>query len=127
MKDISSLDIVEFLGLDKSLSPAEMDELMSFLTKEIWYRVLNEKLPKVLGEKKFKELVAESDEDDSLDVILSRAKKKAKGVDLDKLISNSINEVKREYVIAYLEELYKSTEDEKKKKLIKEKLELWKE
>ncbi len=118
---ISSLDIIEFLGLDKDLSVQEVDNLLDLLSREIWYRILNEELLKLLGEEEFKKLKKKVQSND-VSTVLNTVKSDYKNVNIDKIFEHVAGQVKKEYVLDYLKNKLKSLKSEESRKVIESKL-----
>ena len=125
--DLNTVDIIQFLNLENKLSAQEIDDLLTLLTKEIWYRILNEELPRLLSSEELSSLRTKVGSDNEINNVLKTLKDEYKSVDINKIFEQTANQVKKEYIVTYLKDLYANTKDEEEKKLIEKKLELWKE
>src|SRR3989339_139977 len=108
---ISEIDLVTVLGLDRSLSPGEIDQLLDSLSEEIFFRLLTEKLPKLLSKKDFQYLHDKYLMSDDLDALMKEIQEKWPGINIDIHFKQTASEVKREYMINYLSELKEDYKD----------------
>jgi hypothetical protein len=100
---LAEIDLLNFLSLDKILSPGEVNELLREINKEVWFRVLHEELPKIISQAKVKELADKYVLNDDLEAILMAIKKEHPQVDWPNLLDRVVPEVKRDFINRYLE------------------------
>lgn len=113
---ISEIDLVEVLGLDRSLSPGEIDQMLDKLSKEIFFRLLTDKLPKLLPKKDFQYLAEKYKASSNLDEIMEEIKNKWPELNIEVHFQKTANEVKKEFMINYLLEFKKDHQDEEIKR-----------
>lgn len=110
---ISEIDLVEILGLDRSLSPGEIDQMLDGLSKEIFFRLLTEKLPKLLATKDFQYLTEKYKTTSDLDEIMEEIKSKWPELNIEVHFQKIADEIKKEFIINYLIDLKKDSQDNK--------------
>lgn len=108
---LSEIDLVEVLGLDRSLSPGEIDKMLDGLSKEIFFRLLTEKLPKLLATKDFQYLTEKYKASSDLDEIMEEIKSKWPELYIEVHFQKIADEVKKEFIVNYLLDLKKGSQD----------------
>lgn len=102
--DWEDIDFADFLGLTDILTPLEINDITSKLSEEIFTRVLETKLPKVVGKRKFGAFKKKFGKRISQEGLLLNAKRTFPEVDLEKLIIAVGIELKKEYLKSYISE-----------------------
>lgn len=108
---MSEIDLVVVLGLDRSLSPGEIDQMLDGLSKEIFFRLLTEKLPKILPTKDFQYLAEKYKASSDLDKIMEEIKSKWPRINIESHFQKTAGEVKKEFMVNYLLDLKKGSQD----------------
>lgn len=111
------IDIISLLQLNKTLNPLEIDELVDEINKEVWYRVLNEELPKKITDGEFQKLLKKFPPESNFDDIVSHIQKNYPKVGIELILYAVITQVKKEYVIQYIIEI----EEEQGREVYREK------
>jgi hypothetical protein len=109
---LSEIDLVQFLNLDKTLSPGEIDTLLDSLTKEIFFRLLHEKLPKLLSKNNFKYLSDKYRLSDDIDELMDEINKTWPDVNIGYHMKEAATQVKKEFINNYLKDMKKDFDDE---------------
>ncbi|PIY70386.1 hypothetical protein COY89_01435 [Candidatus Roizmanbacteria bacterium CG_4_10_14_0_8_um_filter_36_36] len=103
MTQISDVDIIALLGLEEKLSPGEIDEMLDTLSKEIWFRVLNESLPLYLDKDELEKLT-KATIDKGLDETLSYIKENLPRINIQFMFLETTQVVKKEFVVEYIKD-----------------------
>lgn len=99
------IDIITFLELDKTLSPMEAEGIVGELNDEIWFRILNEELPKKLPKDRYDKLVSETELETDLNTIVNKIAREEPSLSMPVLLQTVSSTVKKEFVIEYLKDI----------------------
>lgn len=122
--DWLKLDIIGILGLEHKLPAGEVDEIITNLANEIWYRLLNEELKTTLSEADFIELERLDDKEKNLAALLVKISKSYPQFNFHSALIKVTSEVKKDFLTAYFEKMLEEPNDENKESVIKELIEL---
>ncbi|MFA6390187.1 MAG: hypothetical protein WCX78_00410 [Patescibacteria group bacterium] len=109
---MSEIDLVKILNLDRSLSPGEIDQLLDGLSQEIFFRLITEKISKLLNKKDFQNLREKYLTSDDTDALMNEIKTKWPGINIDLQFTVTSSEVKKEFMINYLNDLKEDFKNE---------------
>jgi len=102
------IDLIDILCLEELLSPVEIDDLTDSLAKEIWYRILNEELPKQLSPAELAVLLKTNNIKQDLNAVLQWVHENKKNIDMAALVDVVSTTVKQEYITTYIIDLKQS-------------------
>lgn len=125
------VDIVLLLQLHTVLSQDEIQEVLDSLAQDIWFRILNKKIKKLLSKDQYRELANKHALESNLNLIITNIQTLLPTLNIRQLLDETSAEVKKEYALEYLktmgkhelatyissdqytiEELYKKTAEE---------------
>lgn len=112
MTQIADVDIVALLGLEEKLSPGEIDEMVDTLSKEIWYRILNESLPLYLDKDELEKTVKATGEK-GLNETLAYVKENLPRINIQLMFLETSQVVKKEFVVEYIKDWRSGLQDKK--------------
>ena len=104
------IDIVTHLGLDKGMTTEEIEDFLAVLEKEIWFRVLEEELPKQVAKSDYTYIANHLAPKHDLNLIVDYIKKSTPNVPIEEIIEKTVIEVKKEFVEKYKETISSSEE-----------------
>lgn len=94
-------DFASFLGLKKILTEEEIDDLTAQISQEVWYRILNEEMPALLGVEKYAAFRLKADLYTDLSKVLQALDEIDPKLDFLSLVEKVSCEVKNEYITAF--------------------------
>lgn len=104
-KNWLQVDIISLLGIDRTMTPDEIDDLTGVLEKEVWYRVLEEELPKKISQSDYtylkNNLAGKTDFND----LIAYIKETLPSINIEETIENVTIAVKKEFAEAYKQQL----------------------
>lgn len=83
--------------LGKIMTPAEINDLLDVLEREVWYRVLDERIKKEVGDSRYKELLAAIDPLWEQNEVVAFLQEKLLPLDLAKMVEEEAIQVKKEF------------------------------
>jgi hypothetical protein len=96
-----TIDPVTYLGLDKEMTPEEIEDFLGVLEKEIWYRVLEEELPKQVAKSDYTYIANSLAPKHDLNLIVGYIKSTCPTVPIEEIIEKTVIEVKKEFAEKY--------------------------
>lgn len=101
----NTVDVIQLLELDKTLSPMEAEGIVGELNDEIWFRILNEELPSKLPKDRYDKLVSETELETDLNTIVNKIAREEPSLSMPALLQTVSSTVKKEFVIEYLKDI----------------------
>lgn len=101
------IDIVSLLQLHTVLSHDEIQEILDSLAQDIWFRILNKKIKKLLSKDQYRELTNKHALDKNLDLIVTEIQTLLPTLNIRQLLDETSIEVKKEYALEYLKTMGK--------------------
>lgn len=100
-KNWLQVDIISLLGIDRTMTPEEIDDLTGVLEKEVWYRVLEEELPKKISQSDYTFLKNNLAGKTDFNNLIAYIKDNLPSIDIEETIENVTITVKKEFAEAY--------------------------
>lgn len=91
-------DIIKLLELQKHLTPFEIDDITTRLSSEIWYRILNEELVKLVPQKDYQDLKTKFASEKDLNTIINFIVKSYPQIKITQILLDITSKVKKEFV-----------------------------
>lgn len=105
IKSWKDVDFVQFLSLDQTLSPAEIEDLTDLLAEEIWYRLTNEELPKLIPEGEYDHLAKNFKETHNPNALMNEVTRLFPTLEVNKVLETITNRVKKDFILRYLQQI----------------------
>lgn len=99
--DWEQIDIIKHLHLDEFLTIEEIEDVSDYLTKEIWYRVLNEGIPSLITDEVQKQKYFSTTKGKDLHECMEYVNKNHSDIHIDELLRKVSREVKKELAEKY--------------------------
>lgn len=94
-------DIITSLHLDSQLTPGEIEDFLAVLEKEVWFRVLEEELPKQIARSDYTYIANILAPKHDLTLIIDYIKTNFPSIPIETIVERTTADVKREFTEQY--------------------------